>query len=404
MDDMDEDVCQDGGCLRRILREGDGEIVEDGDILWVHYKGSFSDGTLFQESYKFTEDRRGFKFKVGKRKVVLGWDRGLVGLRVGSKVLLTLRSDYAYGDKPKRKCAEFFTGKSKIPPGSTLIFEVLLLSVGDQPSEETLQLCEYAANFPEPTEADRIINDFFQKGIGMVTKEMLVDFWTNHPLQAASYILLAACIVVTVLAAGWPIPWLVWWKGPFSTIGYLMMFWRWPWPWLASSVEKDAMSVGKGDFSNHSATVGHEEDYHSCLYEIAWRMWKAWLAVLIIFVVMWKIILFKIYVHWPSHTGWKLAYGRLTKIHFILLAVSIGADFTMFQWLNTDCPLLAPRIGESVAGDVGREPSPSAGIWFGSTFVFTSSVMQYSLMSAIWPLLIVIVFDDEGKTKKADNF
>jgi len=127
-------------------------------------------------------------------------------------------------------------------------------------------------------------------------------------------------------------------------------------------------------------------------------MWKAWLAVLIIFVVMWKLILFKVYSHWPAHTGWKLAYDRLTKIYYVLLAVSLGADFTMFQWLNTDCPLLAPRIGESVAA------SPSAGIWFGSTFVFTSSVMQYSLMSALWPLLVVLVFDDDGKTKKADNF
>ena len=54
------------------------------------------------------------------RQVIKGWDQGLVGQRVGSRVVLVIPPALGYGDKKQ----------SGIPPNSTLIFTVQILSTG----------------------------------------------------------------------------------------------------------------------------------------------------------------------------------------------------------------------------------------------------------------------------------
>ncbi len=100
----------------QVLREGSGALAEPGTRVAVHYVGTLPDGTQFDSS---RERGRPFEFELGKHYVIKGFERGVQGMRVGEMRRLTIPPDLAYGDR----------GGTKIPPGSTLVFEIELLDV-----------------------------------------------------------------------------------------------------------------------------------------------------------------------------------------------------------------------------------------------------------------------------------
>ena len=97
--------------------KGAGREAKTGDVVSVHYTGTLTDGTVFDSSRK-----RGspFDFALGQGRVIKGWDQGVLGMKVGGKRKLTIPADLAYGAKGFPPV---------IPPNSTLMFEVELLSV-----------------------------------------------------------------------------------------------------------------------------------------------------------------------------------------------------------------------------------------------------------------------------------
>ena len=100
------------------LQEGSGAAAATGQKVTVHYVGTLTNGNKFDSS----RDRgKGFSFKLGAGEVIKGWDQGVVGMKVGGLRRLTIPPELAYGDRG-------FPGA--IPPRSTLVFEVELLSVG----------------------------------------------------------------------------------------------------------------------------------------------------------------------------------------------------------------------------------------------------------------------------------
>lgn len=77
-----------------VLVEGDGPVVKAGDSLVCDYLGQVWNGNVFDNSY----DRgQPLNFQVGVGMVIAGWDEGLIGQRVGSRVLLSIPSDLGYG-------------------------------------------------------------------------------------------------------------------------------------------------------------------------------------------------------------------------------------------------------------------------------------------------------------------
>jgi len=95
---------------------GSGDAAENGDLLTVDYSGFLSDGTKFDSSI----DRgQPFQFTLGAGQVIAGWEQGLAGMKVGGKRRLSIPPELGYGEN----------GIGPIPPNSTLIFEVDLISV-----------------------------------------------------------------------------------------------------------------------------------------------------------------------------------------------------------------------------------------------------------------------------------
>lgn len=100
------------------LKEGTGEPAKAGDTITLHYVGVLStDGTEFDNSY----DRgQPFTFTIGSGQVIEGWDKGMVGVKVGGQRQLDIPAALAYGDQQKGDI---------IKPGSALTFVVDVMSI-----------------------------------------------------------------------------------------------------------------------------------------------------------------------------------------------------------------------------------------------------------------------------------
>jgi peptidylprolyl isomerase len=78
--------------------EGTGAAVAAGQTITVNYVGvSYRTGEEFDASWNRGEPA---SFPIGVGQVIPGWDQGLVGVKVGSRVQLDIPSDLAYGDNP----------------------------------------------------------------------------------------------------------------------------------------------------------------------------------------------------------------------------------------------------------------------------------------------------------------
>ena len=99
------------GLQYTIIAEGAEYKVQPQDTVWVNYKGTLLDGTVFDEndSTEFVANR-----------VIRGWTEGLGLLGEGGKATLYIPAELAYGSR----------GNRGIEPNSTLIFDVEVLKVG----------------------------------------------------------------------------------------------------------------------------------------------------------------------------------------------------------------------------------------------------------------------------------
>lgn len=98
------------------LIEGKGPAARAGQTITVNYVGvSYKTGAEFDSSWKRSEP---LQVPLGAGQVIPGWDQGLVGAKVGSRVQLDIPSNLAYGDNP---------GPDR--PGGPLRFIVDILAV-----------------------------------------------------------------------------------------------------------------------------------------------------------------------------------------------------------------------------------------------------------------------------------
>jgi peptidylprolyl isomerase len=119
-----DDVEEPAELVVQPLIKGEGATVEPGQTIKVHYTGvKFADGEGFDNSYERGEPA---EFPIGVGRVITGWDEGLVGQTVGSRVLLVIPAEQAYGEVPEET-----EGSTAQPPhplaGETLVFVVDIL-------------------------------------------------------------------------------------------------------------------------------------------------------------------------------------------------------------------------------------------------------------------------------------
>lgn len=107
-------VKTESGLCYKVITEGKGAIPAKTDKVKVHYRGTLIDGTEFDSSYSRNEPT-----EFGANQVISGWTEALTMMPVGSKWMLYIPQELAYGSRDL----------GEIKPFSTLVFEVELLEI-----------------------------------------------------------------------------------------------------------------------------------------------------------------------------------------------------------------------------------------------------------------------------------
>lgn len=104
------------GLQYKVLTEGTGPMPKETEVVKVHYRGTLTDGTVFDSSYE-----RGEPATFPVNRVIQGWIEALQLMKVGSKWQVTIPSAMAYGENPPPG--------SPIPPNAVLLFDIELLGI-----------------------------------------------------------------------------------------------------------------------------------------------------------------------------------------------------------------------------------------------------------------------------------
>ncbi len=127
------------GLQYRALQEGSGPIPNEMDSVTLHYRGKLIDGTEFDSSYA-----RGEPVNLSLVGVIKGWKEALSLMKAGSKWEIFVPSDLAYGKRQSLR----------IPPNSTLIFEIDLLSIDNDGHALTRPKPGIESQIEEESESD----------------------------------------------------------------------------------------------------------------------------------------------------------------------------------------------------------------------------------------------------------
>jgi len=105
------------GIFQKVLKQGSGLPPDKGQKVSVNYKGSFLDGTVFDQSSLHGGP---FQFSVGTGQIIAGWDKVVATMKKGEKRLVVLPPELAYGSRG---------AGGVIPPNSYLVFEIEVVDI-----------------------------------------------------------------------------------------------------------------------------------------------------------------------------------------------------------------------------------------------------------------------------------
>ena len=103
------------GLYYRDLVVGTGALVTTGQTLSMHYTGWLANGNQFDDNGPTATP---FQFVLGRGDVIVGWDLGIAGMRVGGQRQLIIPPSLGYGSQ----------AKATIPSNSILVFNVTIVS------------------------------------------------------------------------------------------------------------------------------------------------------------------------------------------------------------------------------------------------------------------------------------
>ncbi|XP_043966563.1 FK506-binding protein 15 isoform X2 [Gambusia affinis] len=100
---------------------GEGQAVETGDSMEVVYTGWLLQNHAIGQMFDSNQNKdKLLRLKIGAGKVIKGWEEGMLGMKKAGRRLIIIPPTLAYGAKGV---------PNRVPPNSTLIFEVELRRV-----------------------------------------------------------------------------------------------------------------------------------------------------------------------------------------------------------------------------------------------------------------------------------
>ena len=158
-----KNITDDGKIKKKIIKEGEGEIINENKEVVVNYIGKVN-GKIFQQTKK-----EPFHFTIGNNEVIKGWEIGIKTMKKGEKSEFIIDPEYAYGNN---------TYDNLIPPNSTINFEIELLEI-NPPIKKLIDM-----DLPEKiNRAKKIKNEGIEK-----FKEKEIE-WANEKFIRALFYL-----------------------------------------------------------------------------------------------------------------------------------------------------------------------------------------------------------------------
>mmetsp|Transcript_42111 Transcript_42111/g.99829 ORF Transcript_42111/g.99829 Transcript_42111/m.99829 type:complete len:274 (-) Transcript_42111:193-1014(-) len=170
-----EDLTGDGGLMKEILKEGNGEKAENGFTVKVNYTGNLETGEVFDSSLTRNEP---YMFTIGEGKVIKGWEIGVKTMKIGEKSKFSIFPEYAYKKKGIPPI---------IPPNAKLTFEIELLDIIK--TSETEKKIKKKSLSEIPRTPEDISNEFKNKMAAkgsLSKKKTFDDFFFISPFKSQS--------------------------------------------------------------------------------------------------------------------------------------------------------------------------------------------------------------------------
>uniref|UniRef100_A0A8C4QE98 peptidylprolyl isomerase n=1 Tax=Eptatretus burgeri TaxID=7764 RepID=A0A8C4QE98_EPTBU len=103
------------------LAQGEGPTLEEGDTVEVEFTGwLLGNGKLGKVFDGNSDKEKGLRFRLGKGKVLKGWEKGVLGMRKDGQRLILVPSSLGYGERGLA---------GHVPPNANLAFNILIKRV-----------------------------------------------------------------------------------------------------------------------------------------------------------------------------------------------------------------------------------------------------------------------------------
>jgi len=99
------------------IRDGEGKEVKQGSKVQIQFVAQLPTNKVIEKNLT----GEGVEFNVGEGKVIEGWEKGLLGLKVGAKRRLKVPAKLAYGEKG--------LPSKEVPPNTDLTYTIEIKSV-----------------------------------------------------------------------------------------------------------------------------------------------------------------------------------------------------------------------------------------------------------------------------------
>jgi peptidylprolyl isomerase len=132
-------LAQSGGLTVTDVHPGTGAKAAKGDVLAVIYKGTLKDGKVFDENM----ETKPYAFTLGATpaEVIQGWEKGLLGMKVGGERKLVIPPALAFGSRGNGDL---------VPPNATLFFDVKLLRIDSPGVKPAITVVDIAKGTGKP--------------------------------------------------------------------------------------------------------------------------------------------------------------------------------------------------------------------------------------------------------------